>query len=155
MIKRIWMALAALAMVASSSLAMAHGDEDNGAAATPVGVSIAPRMEAATDALELVAAAKADDLTIWIDGFADNVPVTGATVSVTVDGKTGQAKAANGIYTYSDDGLQKPGAHELSFLVSHDGAFESLSGTLTVPTSAADTTAGPPIWRWLLIGHWW
>ncbi|MBA3881054.1 MAG: hypothetical protein C0500_15235, partial [Sphingobium sp.] len=151
MIKRIWMALAALAMIASASSAMAHGDEDHGAATTPVGVSIAPRMEAATDALELVAAAKADDLTIWIDGFADNVPVTGATVSVTVDGKTGQAKAANGIYTYSDDGLQKPGAHELSFLVSHDGAFESLSGTLTVPPSAADTAAGPPIWQWLLI----
>jgi len=150
MIKRVTTTLAALAMIASASLAIAHGDEDHGAAATPVGVSIAPRMEAATDALELVAAAKADDLTIWIDGFADNVPVTGATVSVTVDGKTGQAKAVNGVYTYSDDGMKKPGPHELSFLVSHDGAFESLSGTLTVPTVAADTTA-TQIWRWLLI----
>ncbi|WP_374140270.1 efflux RND transporter periplasmic adaptor subunit [Sphingomonas sp.] len=148
---RLTMTLAALAMVASASLAIAHGDEDHGAAATPVGLSVAPRMEAATETLELVAAAKADDLTIWIDGFADNVPVTGATVSVTVDGKTGPAKAANGFYTYSDGGLENPGPHELSFLVSNDGAFESLSGTLTVPKAAADTTAAMPIWRWLLI----
>lgn len=151
MIRRLTMVLAALAMIASASLAIAHGDEDHGAAATPVGVSIAPRIEAATETLELVAAAKADDLTIWIDGFADNVPVTGATVSVTVDGKTGQAKAANGVYIYSDDGLLKPGAHDLTFLVGRDGGFESLSGDLTVPAAAADTKTATPIWQWLLV----
>jgi len=146
MIRRLTMVLAALAMIASASLAIAHGDEDHGAAATPVGVSIAPRIEAATETLELVAAAKADDLTIWIDGFADNVPVTGATVSVTVDGKTGQAKAANGVYIYSDDGLLKPGAHDLTFLVGRDGGFESLSGDLTVPAAAADTKTAIAAW---------
>lgn len=151
MIRRLTMALAALAMIASASLAIAHGDEDHGAAATPVGVSIAPRMEAVTDTLELVAAARADDLTIWIDGFADNVPVTGATLSVTIDGRTGQAKAANGAYAYADDGLLKPGVHELSFLVSRDGSFESLSGDLTVPAAAAETTAATPIWKGLSI----
>lgn len=151
MIRRLTMVLAALAMIASASLAIAHGDEDHGAAATPVGVSIAPRMEAATETLELVAAAKADDLTIWIDGFADNVPVTGATVSVTVDGKTGQAKAANGVYIYSDDGLLKPGAHELTFLVGRDGGFESLSGDLTIPATTADVKTATPIWQWLLV----
>lgn len=151
MIRRLTMLLAALAMMASVSPALAHGDEDHGAASTPIGVSIAPRMEAATDTLELVAAAKADDLTIWIDGFADNVPVTDAKVSVTIDGKTGQAKAAKGVYTYSDDGLLKPGAHELSFLVSRDGSFETLSGDLTIPAAAADAKAATPIWQLLLV----
>lgn len=151
MIRRLTMLLAVLAMMASVSPALAHDDEDHGAASTPIGVSIAPRMEAATDTLELVAAAKADDLTIWIDGFADNVPVTDAKVSVTIDGKTGQAKAAKGVYTYSDDGLLKPGAHELSFLVSRDGSFETLSGDLTIPAAAADAKAATPIWQWLLV----
>ncbi|WP_246047992.1 hypothetical protein [Hankyongella ginsenosidimutans] len=121
--------LIGLAMLMTASLALAHGDEDHGAAPPPpAGVSLPPRMEATSDSFELVAAATADDLTIWIDGFADNMPVTDASVSVTLDGKSVAATAKNGVYAVSDDGLRKAGKHELSFLVSRGGSFESLSG---------------------------
>lgn len=142
--------LGLIALAASASVALAHGDEDH-AASAPAGVSIAPRMEAATETLELVAAAKADDLTIWIDGFADNVPVVDANVSVTVDGKAASAVAKNGVYTVSDDALLKPGNHELSFLVTRGDAIESLSGDLVVPMPPADTKATLS-WTWLLVG---
>lgn len=142
--------LIGLAMLVSASLALAHGDEDHGAAPPPpAGVSLPPRMEATSDSFELVAAATADDLTIWIDGFADNVPVTDASVSVTLDGKSIAATAKNGVYAVSDDGLRKAGKHELSFLVSRGGSFESLSGDLTVPTAPADVGAGTALWKWL------
>lgn len=151
MIRPITVVLTALAMMASAAPAIAHGDDDHGSPATPVGVSIAPRIEAATETLELVAAAKADDLTIWIDGYADNVPVTNANVSVTLDGKTIPAAARNGVYTLSDDGLLKPGNHELSFLVTRGDAIESLSGDLVIPKPAASGGAAWS-WTWLLAG---
>lgn len=142
--------LMGLALLTSASLALAHGDEDHGAAPPPpAGVSLPPRMEATSDSFELVAAATADDLTIWIDGFADNVPVTDATVSVTLDGKSIAATAKNGVYAVSDDVLRKPGKHELSFLVSRSGNFESLSGDLTVPTAPTDASTGAALWKWL------
>lgn len=143
--------LGLMALALSASGAMAHGDEDHAAASAPTGVAIAPRMETATETLELVAAAKADDLTIWIDGYADNVPVTNANVSVTLDGKTIPAAAKNGVYTLSDDGLLKPGNHELSFLVTRGDAIESLSGDLVIPKPA--TKAGAAwSWTWALAG---
>ncbi len=151
MTKRIIKLLGPLAFALSASSAMAHGDEDHAAASAPTGVAIAPRMEAATETLELVAAAKADDLTIWIDGYADNVPVTNASVSVTLDGKTIPAAARNGVYMLSDDGLLKPGNHELSFLVTRGDAIESLSGDLVIPKPAASTGTAS-YWTWLLAG---
>ncbi|MBX9813168.1 MAG: hypothetical protein A4S12_04530 [Proteobacteria bacterium SG_bin5] len=143
--------LGLMALALSASSAMAHGDEDHAAASAPTGVAIAPRMEAATETLELVAAAKADDLTIWIDGYADNVPVTNANVSVTLDGKTIPAAAKNGVYVLSDDGLLKPGNHELSFLVTRGDAIESLSGDLAIPKPAASSGVALS-WTWLLAG---
>ncbi len=132
-------------------MVLAHGDDDHGAAKSPVGVSVSPRMEATTETLELVAAAKADDLTIWIDGFADNVPVTDADVSVTIDGKTAAAIAKDGVYTLSNDALLTSGTHELSFLVSRGDAIDSLSGELVVPMAAAAVDQAMP-WMWLLTG---
>lgn len=153
-----------LALLMSASFALAHGDEDHGAAPPPpAGVSLPPRMEATSDSFELVAAATADDLTIWIDGFADNVPVTDATVSVTLDGKSIAATAKNGVYEVSDHGLRKAGKHELSFLIGRSGTFESLSGDLTVPNAPAGASAGAALWKWLgvaaivalaLVGGW-
>lgn len=139
------------ALAASATVVLAHGDDDHGAAKAPVGVSASPRLEATTETLELVAVAKADDLTIWIDGFADNVPVTDANVSVTIDGKTASAAAKNGVYSLEHDGLLTAGDHEVSFLVSRGDAIDSLSGVLSVPRPAVPAGAVFP-WMWLLVG---
>ena len=143
--------LGAFAIAVSASMAGAHGDEDHGAAPTALRETSAARMEATTETLELVAAANTDHLTIWIDGFADNVPVTNASVSVTIDGKTASAAARDGVYLLSDDNLMKQGNHELSFLVTRGDDIQSLSGDLLIPKDAGGATAIFS-WTWLIVG---
>ena len=138
------MAIVVAAMfVSAPSTLHAHGDEDHGAAAAasaPVGAK--PRIEARTATVELVAAVDADDMTIWIDGWADNMPITGANVNVTIDGQSKSAKLTGGVYTVSDPKLEIAGAHQLAFLITRAGLVESLSAELTIPKADTSRQSG-------------
>ena len=115
--------IAAALLLSAPNSAHAHGDEDHGTAAAvsaPAGTT--PRIEARTATLELVAAVDADDMTVWIDGWADNAPITNANVNVTIDGQSKTAKLANGVYTVSDPKLESAGTHQVAFLVTRAGA---------------------------------
>ena len=151
MIFRSFMAIVAAAMLLSApSTSYAHGDEDHGAAAAasaPTGAK--PRIEARTATVELVAAVDADDMTIWIDGWADNVPKTGAEVNVTIDGQSKSAKSAGGVYTVSDPKLEIAGAHQVAFLITRAGSVESLSAELTIPK--ADTSPQSGGWTYWIV----
>lgn len=144
MIFRSFMAIIAAAILLSTpSTSSAHGDEDHGAAAVasaPTGSK--PRIEARTATLELVAAVDGDDMTIWIDGWADNAPITNANVNVTIDGKSQSAKAAGGVYTVSDAKLETAGVHQLAFLVTRAGVIEALSAEINMPDEQAATSSG-------------
>ncbi|MBA4045027.1 efflux RND transporter periplasmic adaptor subunit [Erythrobacter donghaensis] len=144
MIFRSFMAtIAAAILLSTPSASYAHGDEDHDAAAVasaPTGAK--PRIEARTATIELVAAVNADDMTIWIDGWADNAPITNANVNVTIDGKSQPAKLAGGVYTVSDAKLETAGAHQVAFLITRAGAVESLSAELNVPDVDAATASG-------------
>ena len=134
----------------ASSPAYAHGDEDHGAAAAasaPTGAN--PRVEARTATLELVAAVDADDMTIWIDGWADNAPITGANVNVTIDGQSTTAKAAGGVYTVSNPKLETAGAHQVAFLITRAGSVESLSAEVNIPE--ADTSLQNGGWTYWIV----
>lgn len=133
---------AAILLLAPSTL-YAHGDEDHGAAvATGAPKGAKPRIEARTATIELVAAVDADDMTIWIDGWADNAPITNANVNVTIDGKSQSAKSAGGVYTVTDAKLETPGAHQVAFVIARAGSVESLSAELSVPEAEAAATVG-------------
>lgn len=135
--------IAAAILLSTPSASYAHGDEDHDAAAVasaPTGAK--PRIEARTATIELVAAVNADDMTIWIDGWADNAPITNANVNVTIDGKSQPAKLAGGVYTVSDAKLETAGAHQVAFLITRAGAVESLSAELNVPDVDAATASG-------------
>ena len=151
MIFRSFMAIVAAAMLLSTpSSSYAHGDEDHGAAAAasaPTGAK--PRIEARTATVELVAAVDADDMTIWIDGWADNAPITGANLNVTIDGQSRSAKSAGGVYTVSDPKLEIAGAHQLAFLITRAGSVESLSAELTIPK--ADTSLEGGGWTYWFV----
>jgi membrane fusion protein, heavy metal efflux system len=135
MIFRSFMALfAASILVSVQSPSYAHGDEDHGAAivaSVPGGAT--PRIEARTTNIELVAVVDADDMTVWIDRWADNAPIANANVNVTIDGQSKTAKFANGVYTVSDARLATAGAHQVAFLVTRAGVIESLSAELRIP----------------------
>ena len=142
--------MAALLLVLSPAVALAHGDEDHGAASVdsaPGGAK--PRIEARTASLELVAAVDADDMTIWIDGWADNAPITDANVNVTIDGKSQSAKSDGGVYSVSDAKLESTGTHQVAFLITRAGTVESLSAELNVPETEA--TAASASWTYWII----
>lgn len=135
--------IAAAILLTAPAIVSAHGDEDHGAAANtsePAGAK--PRIEARTATLELVAAVDADDMTIWIDGWADNAPITNANVNVTIDGNSQSAKSAGGVYTVSDAKLAAPGAHQLAFLITRAGTVESLSAEINMPDAQATNGSG-------------
>lgn len=133
--------IAAAILLAAPAIVSAHGDEDHGAAANiaaPTGAK--PRIEARTATVELVAAADGDDLTIWIDGWADNAPITNANVNVTIDGQSKSAKPEDGVYTLSDPKIETAGAHQLAVLITRGGTVESLSAELDIPSAQATAT---------------
>ena len=146
MMLRYFMAIIAAAiLLIAPAIVSANGDDDHDHGATanasaPVGAK--PRIEARTATVELVAAVDGDDLTIWIDGWADNAPITNANVNVTIDGQSQPAKSAGGVYTLSDPKLESAGAHQLAFLITRAGAIESLSAELVVPQAKATAAAG-------------
>ena len=150
MIFRSFLAIVAATMLlAAPSASYAHGDEDHGAAAGSAPAGAKPRIEAHTATIEIVAAVDADDMTIWIDGWADNAPITGADVNVTIDGQSRSAKAVSGVYTVSDPKLEIAGAHQLAFVITRAGSVESLSAELTIPK--ADTSRQSGGWTYWLV----
>ena len=102
--------------------------------------------------MELVAAAAGHDLTIWLDQWADNAPVTNARVNVTVDGRSIEARAVDGTYTLDTPTLDTPGAHRLSVAVTRGEEDRTVAGTLQVAAAPAAEAAesGVP-WRTLLL----
>ena len=68
-------AFLAAMVVGLPTTARAHEGHDHGAPQTPVSSTIAPRAEASSADLELVAVARADQLTIYLDAFRTNRPV--------------------------------------------------------------------------------
>lgn len=151
MIFRFFMAFILAAILLSvPTISFAHGDEDHSATATISAPSDAsPRIAARTARLELVAVANDGDMTIWIDGWGDNAPVTDANVNVTIDGRSKTANLASDVYTLSDANLKTPGTHKLAFLMTRAGALESLSAELKVV--AVDDLANIGEWAYWII----
>ena len=150
MLKPFMAMLAAVIFLTIPAIVSAHGDEDHGATTNigaPTGAK--PRIEARTATAELVGAVDGDDMTIWIDGWADNAPITNANVNVTIDGQSKSAKSAGGVYTLSDPKLETAGTHQLAFLITRAGNVESLSAELNVP--GAQATAASDGWTYWIV----
>ena len=68
--------------------AAAHEGHDHGAPPPPVSSTVAPRMEAATNDLELVAVAGATEVAIYLNSFRTNEPIQGAVIDIDAGGET-------------------------------------------------------------------
>lgn len=137
-------------------LALAHGDEDHGDAAKPASVTnIAPRAEAQTELFELLATAGSGQLTIFIDRYASNEPVTGAKVEVeSGDWKAVALAAGNGSYRVSAPQFAKPGHYPLLFTVEAGADSDLVETTLVVaeaakPAAAARLPGAGSMWWWV------
>lgn len=102
----------------------------------------APRIEAQSEAFELVATFKPGELAILIDRYATNEPVLGATLDVESGSHKAKAafRAEQGDYVVSDAALlaalARPGEHPLVFTLVAGPEADLLDATLV--TRSAD-----------------
>ncbi len=98
-----------------------------------------PRVALHSDAYELVGILRGDRLTLFLDRYAGNEPVTDAGVVVTIG--AGAAVAATptpeGTYVVASDHFAGSGPLELVFAITHPEGDDLLIGTLERPAVAA------------------
>ena len=122
----------------------AHEGHDHEQPKHVAGASTTARGEATSAEFELVAVARGDVLAIYLDQFATNEPVEGATINVETPTGPIAAKAAPGnAYTLAAPWLGQPGTVELTFTVSLGDTTDILPMTLVVPGAARDDMTQP------------
>jgi membrane fusion protein, heavy metal efflux system len=139
-----------------SSFAHEGHDHDDDAARSALTSSTYPRVIAHSELYEIVGILKGERLSIYLDRFATNEPVTDAKVKVTI-GDTepmDATPAENGIYTVSFPRLTGTGSVEIVFSVTASTGDDLLVGSITLPqasglnpaSSAAGRAVSP---RWV------
>ena len=100
--------------------------------------STGPQIESSGSVFELVATARGHELTIYLDRADTNVPVDGATIEITTDGKPPLAAKPIGAGTYEAEAtwLDEPGAKPLVFTVMAGEEADLLNGVLQVSQPA-------------------
>lgn len=122
----------------------AHEGHDHGAPPPPASTTVAPRMEASTADLELVAVAGPGEVTIYLDGFRSNAPIEGAQVDVDAAGETLTAKAgADGAYVVRPKWAGTPGSYDLAFTIQAGDLVDVLTGTLVIPPPTEPAKPAP------------
>jgi hypothetical protein len=154
----------ACALACSALTAGAHGGEDHGEpAAAPIQVGQAPRAAAQTDDFELVMVltgahasgepehdhpAAPPVLTLYLDRFATNAPVGGATVEVESGAFKAVAKQVEpGVYTVAGQAFANPGRYPLTVSVQTDDGADLLEASLQYEAPKAAVSASTSSWR--------
>jgi cobalt-zinc-cadmium efflux system membrane fusion protein len=131
---------APLAVPAFAHEGHAHGGDEP----KPVVATAAPTLETSSSEFELVAVAQGGTLLVYLDRFATNEPVNGATVEVSADEEAATAspvEGAEGVYRLQAAWLSRSGPHELTFSITSDAAADLLIGTLEIPAAAPNGQA--------------
>ncbi len=125
-----------------SLLAQAHGDEDHGAAPATVAIGGAPRIVTHSDLFELVGIVENGAMTVYLDRFADNSPVTDAKIEVEVGAEKGVATAnPNGTYRFPAKAFAKLSEMPVTFTIRAGNDTDLLAGDLAVADIHAEDTA--------------
>jgi hypothetical protein len=125
------------------AVALSHAGHAHGNEPPPPEIRSAPRATAASEAFELVAVLDGASLVVWLDRFATNEPVVGATLDVETPAGPVSAAVEGDVYRLPTPWAAEPGAHELLFTVADGGAFDFLTATLTIPEPPAAAAPAP------------
>lgn len=129
--------------LASAATALAHEGHDHGQGPKPVVAAGVPTLETASSDFEVVAVPDGNGLLIYLDRFATNEPVIGATVEASVDGEAAVAtEGKDGTYRLASPHSVQPGAHDLTFTVTAGDTADLLIGTLEIPAAAVTASTG-------------
>jgi hypothetical protein len=139
-----------------SILAQAHGDEDHGAAPVAIAVGGAPRIAVYSDLFELVGIVENGAMTLYLDRYVDNAPVTDANIEV----ETGSEKliaTANpdGTYRVVAKAFAKPTEIPVTFTITAGSDSDLLAGDLVVADAHTDDShiaVSPFANKWLIGG---
>ena len=138
--------LALVLAVAWTTWTSAHAHEGEDHTSSQAGIEatgISPRSEAASENFELVAVARRERLTIYLDRLRSNDPVTGATVTVeTPVGSVDAVAEHDGTYTLAAPWSALPGRHDLFFSVACAGSTEVLTAALHMPPTVGTDAEG-------------
>ncbi|HPH06791.1 MAG TPA: hypothetical protein PL131_13050 [Methylotenera sp.] len=148
--------IAVMSMYLFSILAQAHGDEDHGAAPVAIAVGGAPRIAVYSDLFELVGIVENGAMTLYLDRYVDNAPVTDANIEV----ETGSEKliaTANpdGTYRVVAKAFAKPTEIPVTFTITAGNDSDLLAGDLVVADAHADDShvaVSPFANKWLIGG---
>lgn len=149
-------ALIFVATVAIAGPALAGPGHDHGNDA-PAAASAAasPRVSGHSDLFELVGIVDNGVMTIYLDRYASNVPVVGATIEVEASAAKGlAAPQADGTYRFEHAVLRQTGTLPVSFTVGDGKDTDLLAGDLNLAAAHAEGhhdhgTAGLPWARWV------
>ena len=135
----------ALSIMALS--AWAHGGEDHGDGAVPaMAGAAAPRAAAQTEEFELVAVLAEGRLTLYLDRYADNAPVSDAEIEIESGAmKAVAAQIAPGVYAAPGEAFAKPGKYPLTVSVQAGESADLISAALEIAepaTAAGSAQAG-------------
>lgn len=130
---RLWAVAAALVLSLAGPLQAAddHG-HDHGDAPAAAGTA-SPRMDAHSDLFELLGVVENGQMTVYLDRYATNEPVTGAKIEFESGEHKGVATPqADGTYLIKFDALTKPGQLPFSFTVTAGSDTDLLAGELEI-----------------------
>jgi hypothetical protein len=124
--------------------AAAHEGHDHAQPATGATAPHLPRLAASSETYELVATLEGERLTIYLDRFDDDSPVTDATITVTInDEPVAAAPSGSGAYTLSSSRFSGRGVVELVFDIRSRDGDDLLIGKLTLTGAALPGMALP------------
>lgn len=131
--------------------AWAHDGHDHGAAPAVTGPAL-PRFASSSDLFELVGVADGKFISLYLDRFADNAPVPGASFELEVGGsKVAVKEVAPGEYEGALADVLKPGVTAVTATVVVGADTDLFAGDLRVAEeapAAASSAAGPGRLLW-------
>jgi hypothetical protein len=120
----------------------AHAGEDHGDGPSPAQTTqpLAPRAEAHSDDIEMLAVYGNGELTLYLSDFKTNEPISDAKVELESGSDSVVAAAAGeGVYKLPAPWLAKPGKHGLVVSVEGKDVADLLEASLDIPDVAAET----------------
>jgi membrane fusion protein, heavy metal efflux system len=108
-----------------------HGPETAVNATGPA----SPRFSAESDLFEVVGILAGKELSVFVDRYDTNEPVTKATVEMEVNGvkKNGILHNDNGDFVFPADTFTKPGSYAITLTITAGEDIDILGGNLVVP----------------------
>ena len=140
-----------------STAVRADAGRDHG---SPAAIGVAgnnlPRIEAQSDLFEIVGVVEGGAMTIFLDRYATNEPVSGAKIEIEGGSLMGSAQASpDGTYAFRHAALTQPGQFPITFTIVAGTDTDLLAGEIMIADPSASTARAsddPSRRRWWWVG---